>query len=74
MKKLVAVLLENNTCSSLLVCKNVDEREYQKLLNETLKHKEQELKEKEELNNRVSKLEQKIDTLEHEIKVLKGEE
>ena len=74
MKKLVACLLENGSCTYVMVCKNVDEKEYQKLVNETLQHKEKELREKNDLIQRLSSLENEVSVLKNEIKVLKGEE
>lgn len=71
--KLVAVLINNDKCEELLVCKNLTETEINKYLNEIGEKKLQEAKEKKNLLDRVSLLEDKVSTLENEVKYLKGE-
>lgn len=71
--KLVAVLMSNDKCEELLVCKNLTETEINKCLNEIGEKKLQEAKEKKDLLDRVALLENKVSTLENEVKYLKGE-
>ena len=71
--KLVAVLINNDKCEELLVCKNLTETEINKYLNEIGEKKLQEAKEKKDLLDRVALLENKVSTLENAVAYLKGE-
>lgn len=74
MKKSVAVKIKNGTCVSLSICKNVDELEYNKYLNECSEYEQEQVKKENEKNEYVLSLEKRIEMLEQEIKVLKGED
>ena len=52
----------------------VNDNEYNKILNDTLRLEQKKHKEKIEMLNRIETLENNIKDLEHEIKILKGEE
>ena len=59
---------------SIYECKNVDDREYNEILNQELAYKQLEFEKDKELLLVLEKLNDKIEQLEHEIKVLKGED
>lgn len=71
--KLIAYSLKNGKCVALLECKNVDEREYNKLANELIQKEDKEQQEKVALNKRIDTLEGKVKELINEIKKLRGE-
>lgn len=79
--KQVAILVENGSCVSLSLCKVVNDKEYNQLLNQVsaFKHtKELEKQEEVDAHNclceKIKTLECEIEELKHEIKVLKGED
>lgn len=74
MLKQVAIKKKNGSCVSVLVCKNVDDREYNELLNEENENKQKELEEKAQLYNEIKELKHEIELLKGEIKFLKGED
>lgn len=72
--KLVAVeIKDDKTCANMFVCKNVDEQEYNKLLNQVNSHKQELAREKIELENTINELKETIEKLKDDIKELKGE-
>lgn len=72
--KLVAYKKENGQIVSIYECKNVDDREYNEMLNQELAYKQLEFEKEKELLLLIEKLNDKLKQLEHEIKVLKGED
>lgn len=72
--KLVAYKKENGQIVSIYECKNVDDREYNEMLNQEIVHKQLEFEKEKELLLEIKKLNDKLEQLEHEIKVLKGED
>ena len=74
MLKQIAIKKENGSCVSVLVCRNVDDREYNEMLNEENEHKQKELEEKEQLYKQIEELKNEIELLKVEIKFLKGED
>lgn len=73
-KKLVAILTEDGKCKSVLICKNVNEKEYNKLFNEYLESEREKSIEKQKLIDFCSLITDEIVKLKKEIKILKGEE
>lgn len=73
-KKLVAISTKDEKCTCLCVCKNVDDKEYKKLLNEFLESEREKSREKEKLEEFCSKIIDEIVKLKKEIKILKGED
>lgn len=72
--KLVAYKKENGQIVSIYECKNVDDREYNEMLNQEIVYKQLEFEKDKELLLLIEKLSERLETLEHEIKVLKGED
>lgn len=78
--KLVAIQNKNGSCFSVAICKNVNEQEYNKLVNESVANEQKEELKKAEINFAIASLKNEIDELKKEIyelnetiKVLKGE-
>lgn len=72
-RKLVAIEIKNGKCVRLLVCKNVDDREFNKLLNEVNANAIKEEDEKNKQRLEMESLKEEIRNLKGEIKLLKGE-
>lgn len=74
MKKLIACLEKNGKCVLVLKCRNVEETQYTKMINQQCEYEQEQLKEKRVLNEKIIALEENIELLKKEIKLLKGEE
>lgn len=72
--KLVAYKKENGTCLSVFECKNVDEKEYNQMINEEYVNKQKEIEKWELVYKKLEELEQQNELLKKEIKFLKGED
>lgn len=70
---LVAIDNLKGTCHKVLICKNVNKQELNRLKNEALAYEEEILREKEQYLNSIKALEERIEHLECEIAYLKGE-
>ena len=74
MHKTVAIKKENGLCSLVLVCNTVDEKEYNRLLNEQEMIEQGKLKDQYELLKKIDDLVKEVNNLKQEVKLLKGEE
>lgn len=72
--KLVALKKVNGSCTEILTCTNVDERQLNELINEVNKYEVSEQVKKEELERTIEELKEKVKSLEKQVKELKGED
>ena len=72
--KLVAYSMKDGTCDALFICKNVDEQEFNHLLNQYNANRRKQADEKNALELKIKKNEEEILNLKNQIKFLKGEQ
>lgn len=61
---------DNGTCEDILECKNLTEKEYAKLKNQGIEHKQEELKKEEIVNKRLANIETFLSK--HNLLIAKG--
>lgn len=74
MKLLVAIKNENGSCIEVLKCANVNENEYNALLNQAKEYQQAKDLVFVKLEKKLNELTKKCNALEKEIKFLKGED
>lgn len=64
----------NETCDFIVEIVNVDKKQYEQLVNEEIKNREEQCLKEKELYGTIANMSDKIKELSHEIAILKGEE
>lgn len=71
--KLVAIGKKEDRCCELLICRTVNEKEFNKLKNEAVAYEQEQTKEKSEFLDVIASIKNEIEELKKEISILKGE-
>jgi esterase/lipase len=71
--KLVAIGKKEDRCHELLICRTVNEKEFNKLKNEAVAYEQEQAKEKSEFLDVIASMKNEIEELKKEIAILKGE-
>lgn len=66
--------IHNETCDFIVEIVNVDSKQYEKLVKEEVKNREEQCLKEKQLYDTIANMSDKIKELSHEIAILKGEE
>ena len=64
----------NGSCDFIVEIANVEKKQYEQLVNEEIKNREEQCLKEKELYDTIANMSNKIKELSHEIAILKGEE